>query len=247
VKGLILASASAIALGLGGAGIAHAQGYPSGPTGPNAQTYYPNFSASSSYTTNPRYTPGNTAAGNTGNAYQEGQEGGAYAFVTHDQVARAQQELARAGDYTGPINGVLDPATSEALADWQSQHGLPATGGFNPPTMASLGLSTAPPYTYQPTGEATGYGYGAPYAYQGSNYQGAGAPTGAGGMTPSNTQANYGYSGNAYPGPGYQGTEMPSGTSGMAPPNARANYGYNGNTYPGPGYQGAGVSPGPGH
>jgi peptidoglycan hydrolase-like protein with peptidoglycan-binding domain len=231
MKGLILASASAIALGLGGAGVAHAQGYPGSMTGPNAQTYYPNYSSYSSYTNYPRYTPDNTAGiGNTS---------GAFAFLTHAQVRQAQQELARAGDYTGPVNGTLDPATSEGLADWQGQHNLPPTGGFNPQTMASLGLSTAPPYYYVPSTYAYGYGapyasqaqnygygygapyasqaqnygygYGAPYAYQGSSYPEAMAPSAAGGITSPSSQAQpSSYTGNAYQGA--------AGSSEMAPP-----------------------------
>ncbi len=127
MKGLILATVSALTLGVGGIGAAYAQGYSGTAMGPN---------------------------NNYGNAANTGE---AYAFVTPGQVAQAQQELTRAGDYNGPINGVLDPMTSDALLRYQEQRGLPDTGGFNPPTMASLGLSTAPPYTY----ERTGYGYAA--------------------------------------------------------------------------------------
>jgi peptidoglycan hydrolase-like protein with peptidoglycan-binding domain len=180
MKGLILASVSAIALGLGGVGTAHAWGYSGSAMGPTAPTYYPGYSSYGAYSPFPRYIPGN-AAGTFDIAAATG--GGAFAFLTHAQVAQAQQELARAGDYTGPVNGVLDPATSEALADWQSQHNLPTTGGFNPPTMASLGLSTAPPYYYMPGTYAYGYGYDAHHAYQGSSDRGAETPSGAGGTT----------------------------------------------------------------
>ncbi|MGE5269841.1 MAG: peptidoglycan-binding domain-containing protein [Thiohalocapsa sp.] len=75
----------------------------------------------------------------------------AFALVLPGQVAQAQRELARAGFYHGAIDGDLGTATSVALADWQAAHGLAATGGFNPPTMASLGLRTGYPYYYTTT------------------------------------------------------------------------------------------------
>jgi hypothetical protein len=157
MKRLILATVSALALGLGGMGAAYAQGYSGTAMGPNSA---------------------NGNAANTGEAY---------ALVTPGQVAQAQQELTRAGDYNGPINGVLDAMTSDALLRYQEQRGLPDTGGFNPPTIASLGLSTAPPYTY----ERTGYGYAA------GGYGGTpGVGYGSSGPYSENSGAGYGH-GNA--------------------------------------------------
>lgn len=161
MKGLILATVSALALGVGGIGAAYAQGYSGTAMGPN---------------------------NNYGNAANTGE---AYAFVTPGQVAQAQQELTRAGDYNGPINGVLDPMTSDALLRYQEQRGLPDTGGFNPPTMASLGLRTAPPYTY----EAASNGYGGRPGNSGfanNGYGGAGN-NGVGGAGYGHGNANYGF------------------------------------------------------
>ena len=42
MKGLILATVSALALGLGGAGTAYAWGYSGSTMSPSAQRYYPN-------------------------------------------------------------------------------------------------------------------------------------------------------------------------------------------------------------
>jgi hypothetical protein len=118
MKGLILATASAIALGIGGAGTAHALGYSGSTPGPHAQAYYPNFSSYSGYMNYPRYI---------GTAYRPG-----------GVVARAQLALRRDGLYHGNIDGNLGPETTGAIRDFQQQHGFPATGSLNPMTVASL-------------------------------------------------------------------------------------------------------------
>ncbi len=55
-------------------------------------------------------------------------------------MASAQQQLANAGYYNGPIDGVAGPGTREAIAHYQSDNNLPATGHLNEPTRQSLGL-----------------------------------------------------------------------------------------------------------
>ncbi|HJU20130.1 MAG TPA: peptidoglycan-binding protein [Stellaceae bacterium] len=111
----------------------------------STQTYYPNFSSSTSYTGTPRYIA--TAA------YRPG-----------DLVVRTQLALRRDGLYHGNIDGIFGPRTSEALEDFQSRHGLRVTGSLNPRTMASLfgGApayqgSSAPPTAYQPRYPGLGY------------------------------------------------------------------------------------------
>ncbi len=51
-----------------------------------------------------------------------------------------QSRLAERGYYEGPIDGLIDPATREALSDFQRAHGLEATGYLDPPTARTLGL-----------------------------------------------------------------------------------------------------------
>lgn len=135
MKALVLATVSAIALGLGGAGTAHAWGYSGTTMGPRAQTYYPNYSGSSSYTVSPRYTAAPGYSRYAGAAYRP----------RHSLVARAQLALRRDGLYHGDIDGILGPATRAALENFQQQRGLRVTGNLNPGTMTNLfGAATSP-------------------------------------------------------------------------------------------------------
>src|SRR5437016_3843639 len=68
-------------------------------------------------------------------AYQNGS--GDYADST---VAAAQQRLAREGYYRGQIDGVIGPETQQAVASYQSSHGLRVTGALTTDTLEALGL-----------------------------------------------------------------------------------------------------------
>lgn len=113
MKGLILAAASALALG--------------GVTPAQAQIYYPDYSSYSSYTVYPRYTVTPEAPRYPGTAYR-----------TRGQVVQAQLALRRDGLYHGKIDGIIGPRTRQALRDYQSRHGLPVTAGLDAATTASL-------------------------------------------------------------------------------------------------------------
>ena len=52
-----------------------------------------------------------------------------------------QEQLARAGYYDGPIDGVLGPMTREAIAAFQADNGLAVTSAIDEPTLATLGLA----------------------------------------------------------------------------------------------------------
>ena len=66
----------------------------------------------------------------------------AYNGLAPDQVlANVQAALQTQGYYTGPINGLLDPATREALANYQRDHGLYSTSTIDEPTLAALGMA----------------------------------------------------------------------------------------------------------
>jgi Putative peptidoglycan binding domain len=63
----------------------------------------------------------------------------AYNGLAPDQVvANVQAALQAQGYYHGPINGLLDPATREALADYQRDQGLYTTSAIDEPTLAAL-------------------------------------------------------------------------------------------------------------
>ncbi len=55
-------------------------------------------------------------------------------------VMSAQDRLNRLGYSAGPADGVLGPQTRDAIADFQNDNGLPATGGLNTATVRALGL-----------------------------------------------------------------------------------------------------------
>ena len=66
----------------------------------------------------------------------------AYNGLAPDQVlANVQAALQTQGYYHGPINGLLDPATREALANYQRDHGLYSTSTIDEPTLAALGMA----------------------------------------------------------------------------------------------------------
>ncbi len=56
-------------------------------------------------------------------------------------VSNVQVTLDRNGYNAGPADGVLGPQTRDAIASFQSDHGLAATGDINHPTLRALGLN----------------------------------------------------------------------------------------------------------
>jgi Putative peptidoglycan binding domain len=65
-----------------------------------------------------------------------------YNGLPPDQVvADVQGALQRLGYYQGAIDGVLGPATQEAIERYQRDHGLPVTGGIDARTLASMGFT----------------------------------------------------------------------------------------------------------
>ena len=64
-----------------------------------------------------------------------------YNGLSPDQVTvNVQEQLARAGYYDGPIDGILGPMTREAIAAYQADTGLSVTSAIDEPTLATLGL-----------------------------------------------------------------------------------------------------------
>jgi Putative peptidoglycan binding domain len=65
----------------------------------------------------------------------------AYNGLSPDRVTvDVQEQLARAGYYDGPIDGLLGPMTREAIAAYQADNGLAITSAIDEPTLATLGL-----------------------------------------------------------------------------------------------------------
>jgi hypothetical protein len=64
-----------------------------------------------------------------------------YDGLPPDQVvANVQGALQRLGYYRDAIDGVLGPATQQAIETYQRDHNLPMTGGVDRRTLASLGF-----------------------------------------------------------------------------------------------------------
>jgi hypothetical protein len=64
-----------------------------------------------------------------------------YNGLAPDQVTvNVQEQLAAAGYYDGPIDGVLGPMTREAIAAYQADNGLAVTSAIDEPTLATMGL-----------------------------------------------------------------------------------------------------------
>ena len=65
----------------------------------------------------------------------------AYNGLSPYQVTvNVQEQLAAAGYYDGPIDGVLGPMTREAIAAYQADNGLAITSAIDEPTLATMGL-----------------------------------------------------------------------------------------------------------
>jgi hypothetical protein len=65
----------------------------------------------------------------------------AYNGLSPDRVTvNVQEQLARAGYYDGPIDGILGSMTREAIAAYQADNGLAITSAIDEPTLATLGL-----------------------------------------------------------------------------------------------------------
>jgi Putative peptidoglycan binding domain len=61
------------------------------------------------------------------------------AVVPSASVKKLQQELGQLNYYQGPVDGVMGPQTTAAIADLQRQAGLPQTGTMNAATQKALG------------------------------------------------------------------------------------------------------------
>jgi hypothetical protein len=56
-------------------------------------------------------------------------------------IANVQSALQEQGYYRSEVDGLIGPATREALANYQQDHGLPVTSAIDGPTLESLGLN----------------------------------------------------------------------------------------------------------
>jgi len=114
MRRFLLGAASAVALGVAGFGATNAANVDYTPTG-----------------------PGSNKAG--WGALQSSQTMG---VVSKDQIRMAQQQLQAHGFYHGPIDGLLDTQTKDALSRYQRENALSETATLDKVTMQSLPEST---------------------------------------------------------------------------------------------------------
>ena len=129
MRKLILATASVLALGIGGAAVDHAAN--AGNTVPNAGRNMPPAPGTSQHL--------QTAPN-----------------LSKDDFRQAQLELRRMGLYNGSLDGVVGPETKQALEQFQKNNGLDRTTRLDGQTMVALfgniGISqgsSVPPNTSQ--------------------------------------------------------------------------------------------------
>ena len=135
MRKLILATASVLALGIGGAAVDHAAN--AGNTVPNAGWNMPPAPGTSQHL--------QTAPN-----------------LSKDDFRQAQLELRNMGLYNGSLDGVLGPETKRALDQFQKDNGLDRTATLDQLTMVALfgniGTSqdsSVPPNTNQGGGSMT--------------------------------------------------------------------------------------------
>ena len=66
---------------------------------------------------------------------------GTMAGVTADDIKKAKEALKAKGLNPGPMDGVLDGKTQQALRDFQKANKLPVTGNLDPQTAEKLGVN----------------------------------------------------------------------------------------------------------
>jgi peptidoglycan hydrolase-like protein with peptidoglycan-binding domain len=116
MKNLVLATASAVALSVAGAGIVHA----ADTSTPGATTQMPSSTMPSHQ--GQAATPMN---------------------LSESQIKQVQQKLKTTGLYSGQIDGRMGPDLKQAISAFQMQHKLPQTGAIDQQTMAALNSSTS--------------------------------------------------------------------------------------------------------
>jgi hypothetical protein len=62
-------------------------------------------------------------------------------YPAHSRVAQLQRRLARAGYYSGAIDGIIGPATRRAIRAYERDHNMPTYGVIDRQLLRTLGLS----------------------------------------------------------------------------------------------------------
>jgi hypothetical protein len=152
-----------LVVGLAGAAAAQTQptGAPNAQPGWNSSHPQSSYAAPTSPAPQPNYGQSAARGGNPGTATNQGRTAATQSRSgANPQIMEAQQRLRALGLYSGPADGIMDPDTRAALANFQRQHKLRDTEGLDQQTMSALmsaqpttatGSSTQPTTT-PPTG-----------------------------------------------------------------------------------------------
>ena len=153
MRKLILASASVLVLGIGGAGMSFAADM--GNNAPRTTGNTPAVSGTTQYGTN----AGANMPGMSG--MPEHQQ--TMVNPSKDEIRQVQQELKDQGLYRGAVDGIMGPETKQALRHFQQKNGLPTTAELDQQTLAKLqgnpnaGMGSSMPQTNQSNlGDHTG-------------------------------------------------------------------------------------------
>lgn len=152
MRTLILATVSAIALGIAGAGPLYAQNTNNSPAPPSVNnnpvgapppSAAPSAAAAPAQPTMPEANANTNTNANTGQMPPamggNGSSGaGWHGRLSRDEVKQIQGNLQQGGLYRGNIDGIDGPETHAALRAYQQQNGLSVTGRLDQQTVASL-------------------------------------------------------------------------------------------------------------
>jgi hypothetical protein len=162
MRTLILATVSAIALGIAGAGPLYAQNANNAPAAPSAanspvgappSSTAPPAAAAPAQPTMPEANANTNANANTGqmppamgsneqadqSSQQESRSAAGWSGrLSRNEIKQIQSDLKQDGLYHGNIDGIDGPETHQALRAYQQQNGLSVTGRPDQQTVASL-------------------------------------------------------------------------------------------------------------
>lgn len=175
MRTLLLATASAIALGF--AGIAPgfaaqntetapgpAVTQPATPASPNSQSSMPQNSGAAAQPATP--APGSYSQANESNMSNTSSSGMHATQATPSEIRQAQEKLQDEGLYHGKVDGRMGPETQQALRQYQQKNNLRATATLDQETMNHLlgpggGQGSSMPSTSTPSSSAGAAGSGA--------------------------------------------------------------------------------------
>jgi peptidoglycan hydrolase-like protein with peptidoglycan-binding domain len=144
----ILATASALALGLATCGVGLAAEPGSAAQAPETtqpsatMPSQPSANMPAPSTQSPNATEQGTSMPSAGtqspNATEQGEQSTAPVQLSKQQLMQVQQQLKTAGLYKGRIDGMMGPETKQAVQQFQQQNGLQQTGTLDQQTLSAL-------------------------------------------------------------------------------------------------------------